>query len=58
MNRFKDGRKTTEDDKHTCRPVTVSKEKKVAEIQEYLLEDRRVNVENVARHFGISYGTA
>ena len=40
------------------RPVTVSNERKVAEIQEYILEDRRVTVENVAKHFGISYGTA
>ena len=30
----------------------------MAEIQEYILEDRRVTVENVAEHFGISYGTA
>ena len=34
-----------------------SNERKVAEIQEYILEDRRVTVENVAEHFGISYGT-
>ena len=38
--------------------MTVSNERKVAEIQEYILEDRRVTVENVAEHFGISYGTA
>ena len=36
--------------------MTVSNEWKVAEIQEYILEDRRVTVENVAEHFGISYG--
>ena len=29
----------------------------MAETQEYILEDRRVTVEN-AKHFGISYGTA
>ena len=38
--------------------MTVSNERKVAEIQEYILEDRRVTVENVVEHFGISYGTA
>ena len=38
--------------------MTVSNERKVAEIHEYILEDRRVPVENVAEHFGISYGTA
>ena len=38
--------------------MTVLNERKVAEIQEYILEDKRVTVENVAEHFGISYGTA
>ena len=38
--------------------MTVSNERKVAEIQEYILEDRRNTVESVAEHFGISYGTA
>ena len=45
-----DGRESTEDDKHTGRPVTITTEKKVAEIQEFILEDRRVTVETVARH--------
>ena len=58
MQRLKDGRESTEDDKHTGRPVTITTEKKVAEIQEFILEDRRVTVETVARHFDISYGTA
>ena len=44
--------------KHTGKPVTITTEKKVAEIQEFILEDRRVTVETVARHFDISYGTA
>ena len=55
---FKDGRESTEDDKHTGRPVTITTEKKVVEIQEFILEDRRVTVETVARHFDISYDTA
>ena len=55
MNCFKDVR---EDDKHTGRPVTVTNDRKVAEIKECILEDRRVTVENVAVYFGISYGTA
>ena len=38
--------------------MTVSNEWKVAEIREYIVEDRRVTVENVAEHSGISYGTA
>ena len=58
MRRFEDGRESTEDDKHIGRPVTITSEKKVAEIQEFILEDRRVTVETVARHFDISYGTA
>ena len=58
MRRFKDGRESTEDDKHTGRPVTITTEKKVPEIQEFILEDRRVIVETVARHFDISYSTA
>ena len=56
-NRFKEVRDTTKSDKRKGRPVTVSNERKVAEIQEYILV-RRVTVENVAEHFGISYGTA
>ena len=58
MRRFKDGSESTEDDKHTGRPVTITTEKKFAEIQEFILEDRRVTVETVARHFDISHGTA
>ena len=58
MNCFKEGRDTTKSDKRKGRPVTVLNERKVAEIQEYILEDRRVTVENVAEHYGISYGTA
>ena len=38
--------------------MTVTSDRKVAEIQEYILEDRRVTVENVAAQFGISHGTA
>ena len=53
MKRFKEGRDTTKSDTRS-----VSNERKVAEILEYILEDRTVTVENVAEHFGISYGTA
>ena len=49
MNHFKDSRETTKDDKHTGRPVTVTNKQN----QEYILKERRVTVENVARHFGI-----
>ena len=42
MNRFKEGRDTNKNDKRKGRPVTVSNERKVAEIQEYILENRRV----------------
>ena len=45
MNCFKDGRVTTKDDKLTGRPMTVTNEKKVVEIQEYILKDRRETVE-------------
>ena len=55
-NCFKDGRETIE--KHTSRPVTAINEKKMAEFQKYILEDGRVTVENVTKHFGIPYGTA
>ena len=58
INCFKEGRDTAKSDMRKGRPVTVSNERKVAEIQEYILEDRRATVENVAEHFGISYGTA
>ena len=58
MRRFKDGRESAEYDIHTGRPVTITTEKKVAEIQEFILDDRRVTVETVARHFDISYYAA
>ena len=58
INRFKEERDTTKSDKRKGRPVTVSNERKVTEIQEYILEDRRATVANVAEHFGISYGIA
>ena len=58
MQRFKDSRESTEDDKHTGKPETITTEKKVAQIQEFILEDRRVTVKTVARHNDISYGTA
>ena len=58
MNRFKKRRDTTKSDKGKGRPVTVWNEREMAEIQEYILEDRRVTVESVAEHFGISFGTA
>ena len=58
MNSFKEGTDTTKCDNRKGRPVTVSNERKVAEFQKYILEGRRVTVENVAEHFGISYGTA
>ena len=53
MNRFKERRNTTKSDKRKGRPVTVSNERKVAEIQKYSLEERRVTVANVAEHFEI-----
>ena len=58
MNRCKEGRDTTKSNKRTGRPVTVSNERKVARIRQYILEEIRVTVETVAEHFGISYGTA
>ena len=38
--------------------MTVSNERKVAEIRQYILEEISVPVESVAEHLGISYGTA
>ena len=45
MNRWKDGRETIEDGKYTGRPVIVTHENERAELQEYILEDRRVTAE-------------
>ena len=58
MNRFKDGRETTEDDARIGRPVTATDEKTVTAIHQFILEDRRTTVENVADKFAISYGAA
>ena len=38
MRRFKDGRESTEDDKHTGRPVTITTEKKVVKFKSLFLK--------------------
>ena len=50
MNGLKDDRETTENDKHTGRPVTFTNKNKVAEIQECIREDRRVTVWYIVRY--------
>ena len=58
FNRFSDGRKSVKDDPRSGRKVTVSTDKRIAAIKEYVMKDRRINVRQVGENFDIGYGTA
>lgn len=58
MNRFAAGRESSADDHRNGRPVTVSTDVKLTLIEEYIKEDRRVTIQNVADKFDISYTSA
>ena len=57
-NRFSDGRKSVKDDPHSGRKVTVSTDKRIAAIEEYVMKDRQITVRQVGENFDICYGTA
>ena len=44
FHRFSDGRKSVKDDSRSGRKVTVSTEKRIAAIEEYVMKDRRITV--------------
>ena len=58
LNRFSDGRKSVKDDPRSGQKVTVSTDKRIAAIEEYVKKDRRITVWQVGENFDIGYGTA
>ena len=58
FHRFSDDRKTVKDDPRSGRKVTVSTDKRIAAIEEYVMKDRRITVRQVGENFDIGYGTA
>ena len=57
FHRFSDGRKSVKDDPRSGRKVTVSTDKRIAAIEEYVMKDRRITVWQVGENFDIGYGT-
>ena len=58
FHQFSDGRMSVKDDPHSSRKVTVSTDKRIAAIDEYVMKDRRITVRQVGENFDIGYGTA
>ena len=52
FHRFSDGRKSVKDDLRSGRKVTVSVDKRIATIEEYVMKDRRITVRQVGENFG------
>ena len=46
------------DDPRLGRKVTISTNKRIAAIEEYVMKDRRITVRQVGENFDIGYGTA
>jgi len=55
--RFKTGRISVDDDKHTGRSTSCTTPEAVARIQELVHQDRRQTIHNIAEEVGIGYGT-
>ena len=58
FHRFSDGRKSVKDDPRSSRKVTVSTDKRIAAIEEYVMKDRRITAQQVGENFDIDYETA
>ena len=58
FHRFSDSRKSVKDDLRSSRKVTVSTDKRIAALEEYVMKDRRITVWKVGKNFDIGYGTA
>ena len=58
FHRFSDGRKSVKDDLRSGQKVTVSTDKRIAAIEEYVMKDKRITVRQVGENFDIGYGTA
>jgi tryptophanyl-tRNA synthetase len=57
FKRFKDGRESVEDDKHSGRPSTCTTPEMIAEVLEVILEDRRQTIHDACNRVGLSYGS-
>ena len=57
LKRFKDGRESVEDDKHSGRPSTCTTPEMIAKVREVILEDRRKTIHDVCNRVGLSYGS-
>ena len=55
--RFKTGRTSVDDDKHTGRPRSCTTPETVARIQELLRQDRRRTIHDIAEEVEVGYGT-
>ena len=58
FGRFSDGRKSMKDDPRSGRKDTVSTDKRIAAIEEYVMKDRRITVRQAGENFDIGYGNA
>ena len=55
--RFKDGRQSVEDNKHSGRPSTCTTPEMIAKVRQVILEDRRQTIHDVCNSGGLSYGS-
>ena len=56
-NRFKDGREDINDDARHGLPSTSTTNKTIEAVKEMILNNRRINIREVADDVGISFGT-
>ena len=56
FHRFSDGLKPVKDDTRSGQKVTVSTDKRIAAIEEYVMQDRRITFWQVGENFYIGYG--
>ena len=55
--RFKTGRTSVDDDKHTERPTSCTTPETVARIQQLVRQDRRRTIRDIAEEVDVGYGT-
>ena len=55
--RFKTGRTSVDDDEHTGRPTSCITPETVARIQEFIHQERRRTIRNIAEYVEVGYGT-
>ena len=58
FHRFSDGTKSVKDCPCSGQKVTVSTDKRISAIEEYVMKDRQITVRQVGENFDIGYGTA